>query len=80
MCEALKELMKEEIDESRRQGMSQGISQGKQEQLLELIQKKIIKGKSIEQIAQELEETEEAILPLYNRVKEEKIRKSLDKQ
>lgn len=84
MCEALKELMKEELDESRQQGISQGISQGipqgisqgisqgRQEQLLELIRKKIIKGKSIEEIAEELEETKETILPLYNRVKEEK--------
>lgn len=72
MCEALKELMKEELDESRQQGISQGISQGRQEQLLELIRKKIIKGKSIEQIAEELEETKETILPFYNRIKEEK--------
>ena len=36
-----------------------------QEQLLELICKKIEKGKGLEQIVDELEETEEVIRPLY---------------
>ena len=38
---------------------------------MQLIHKKVMKGKSLEQIADELEETEESILPLYNQVKEE---------
>lgn len=42
-----------------------------EEKLFELIRKKIRKGKSMAQIADELEEKEESILPLYNRLKEE---------
>ncbi len=52
-------------------GISKGITQGKQQQLFDLIRKKIAKGKSLEQIADELEETEETILPLYNYLNEE---------
>ena len=39
--------------------------------MLLLIQKKLAKGKSLEQIADELEETVETILPLYEQVQEE---------
>lgn len=38
---------------------------------MELIQKKLKKQKTIEQIAEELEETVENILPLYNQLKEQ---------
>lgn len=74
MCEALRELMWDEISQGINQGIaqgiSQGISQGEQKKLLELIRKKIPKGKSLEQIADELEETTDSILPLYNQVLE----------
>ena len=43
----------------------------KQEQLIELIKKKLNKGKSLEQIADELEESVETIRPLYLRVLKE---------
>lgn len=75
MCDALLELMKDEIDEckeiARQEGLNEGVSQGKQEQLQLLIEKKIVKGKSIEQIADELEESVEDILPLYQKVMEQ---------
>ena len=45
--------------------------EGMQQKLTEQIQKKIYKGKSLEQIADELEETPDAIRPLYEQVKEE---------
>lgn len=65
MCEALMELMQEEMDALREQcttqalaeGMARGVAQGKKE----LIQKKLAKGKSIEEIADALEESVEAI-------------------
>ena len=38
-----------------------------------MIQKKIVKGKSLEQIADELEEREEDIRLLYEQVKEEQF-------
>lgn len=42
-----------------------GIEKGDRLRLLSQIQKKLAKGKSLEQIADELEETVDAILPLY---------------
>lgn len=74
MCEALRELFKDELEEQLQKGFSNGFSDGIEEgehlKLLELIQKKISKGKTLAQIADELEETEEAILPLYNQMAE----------
>ncbi|MDE7299143.1 MAG: 3-isopropylmalate dehydrogenase [Lachnospiraceae bacterium] len=75
MCEALEEIMKDKLEERERQGISrgiaQGISQGRQQMLLALIKKKLEKGKSVPQIADELEESEDVILPLYNQLKAE---------
>ena len=68
MCQALLELMKEELEESRAEGLSQGISLGRQEQLQILVTKKVAKGKTIEQIADELEESVETIMPLYVKI------------
>ena len=68
MCDALLELMKDELEEMKAQGWSQGLSQGKQEQLLMQIEKKLLKGKTVEQIADELEETVEVITPLYSKI------------
>lgn len=48
-----------------------GIEKGDRMRLLTLIQKKLARGKSLEQIADELEETVEAILPLYEQVLQE---------
>ncbi len=48
-----------------------GIEKGERLRLLTLIQKKLEKGKSLEQIADELEETVETILPLYTQVRQE---------
>ena len=42
-----------------------GIEKGDRLRLLSQIQKKLAKGKSLEQIADELEETVDTILPLY---------------
>ena len=51
--------------------LEQGIEQGARLRLLAQIQKKLAKGKSLEQIADELEETVESILPLYEQVRAE---------
>lgn len=70
MCDALQEvlteLMKDKLEEREQKGSEL--------QLLSLIRKKIEKGKSLSVIAEELEETEESILPLYNRVQEELVK------
>lgn len=84
MCEALDEILEyhfkgkleagwqQGIEQGMAQGIEQGIEQGmiqgEQKKLLSLVEKKIAKGKSLAQIADELEETEEAILPLYKKV------------
>lgn len=74
MCQALKEIFKEEFEEKLQEGfnigMSQGISQGISQKEENLIRKKILKNKTLEQIADELETTIEEMLPIYNRVKE----------
>lgn len=77
MCEALDELYKDEIDkrvnrladekaEVLAEAKAEVLAEAKaKEHLTNLIKKKIAKGKSISQIADELEETEETIAPLY---------------
>ena len=57
MCEALMELMQEEMDALREQCREQYIAESKKE----LVQKKLAKGKSIEEIADALEESVEVI-------------------
>lgn len=52
-------------------GIEKGREEGNRLHLLSQIQKKLIKGKSLEQIADELEETVETILPLYEQVRQE---------
>jgi len=52
-------------------GIEQGIEQGRETTLTSQIQKKLAKGKSLEQIADELEETVEVIRPLYEQVLQE---------
>ena len=73
MCEALQEvlseLMKDQLDEREKKGFSDGFSDGEQSKLITLIRKKLERGKTISVIADELEETKETILPLYNQVK-----------
>lgn len=80
MCEALDEILEYHFkgkleagwqqgrSEGMKAGLAEGREEGKQQMLLGLIEKKIEKGKSLAQIADKLEETEEVILPLYNRL------------
>ena len=64
MCKAIEELVAKEREEGRLEGRIEG----QQEQLFLQISKKIKKGKSLEQITDELEENIEVILPLYQKV------------
>lgn len=66
MCEAIMELefVKEELEESKLEGISIGKNEGAREKLQELICKKLSKGKSVEQIADDLEEDIETIKEL----------------
>ncbi len=64
MCNALRELMKDEFEEVQKKAMQEGREEGREE----LIRKKIAKGKTLEQIADDLEESVETILPIYRRL------------
>jgi len=57
----------EGLAEGRAKGLAEGVTQGEQKARFTLVEKKIAKGKSLAQIADELEETEESILPLYKK-------------
>lgn len=60
MCDALYELFEDEFKEAT----TKGRAEGSKEKLLELIEIKRSKGKSVEQIADDLEETVETIQEL----------------
>ena len=51
-------------------GVKEGIKKGRDAQLSELIKKKLARGKSISRIAEELEETEERIQELVDKLTE----------
>ena len=55
----------------RAEAIEDGQKIGKEEKLSELIQKKILKNKPLDQIADELEESPETIRPLYEKIRQE---------
>ena len=55
-------------EEGRELGLAEGLAEGRVRTLLTQIQKKHAKGKSLPQIAEELEEEEESLCPLYDLV------------
>ena len=73
MCEALRELMADDLKNAEKQGIEKGIEkgieqgiekgieQGVNKHIVEQVCKKLIKGKTISTIAEELEETESTI-------------------
>ena len=54
--------------EGRELGLAEGLAEGRARTLLTQIQKKYAKGKSLPQIAEELEEEVESLCPLYDLV------------
>lgn len=64
------------LELQRAEAAEEGEKNGMQKKLYELVQKKLLKNKSLEQIADELEETPDAIRPLYEQIKEEMADKS----
>ena len=61
MCKALTELIADGKQEGREEGREEGKQLGKDEKLRELVVKKVKKGLSVSEIADVLEEDEEAI-------------------
>lgn len=66
-------------EEAIAEGREEGREEGMQKKLHEQIRKKLLKRKSLEQIADELEETQDAIRPLYEQIKKEMADMSLTK-
>ena len=75
MEQGMKEGMKQGIKQGIKQGMEQGVERGLERgrllQQIEVIQKKIEKGKSLEQTADEMEEERGKIEPIYRMIWEE---------
>ena len=59
-------VLKEMLQKERREGYEEGQKEGQRQLLVAQVQKKIEKGKSIEQIADELEEDISAIRQIYD--------------
>ena len=64
VCEALRELMKEELEEREKAGRIEGEMAGERKVKIHLIQTKLSKGKTVESIAEDLEESVENVLKL----------------
>ena len=68
VCEALRELMKEELEEREKAGRIEGEKvgriEGERKAKIHLIQMKLAKGKTVESIAEDLEESVENVLKL----------------
>lgn len=60
-----------ERQEARKSGEEVGRKLGEKEKLREQIRKKLLKSKTLEQIAEELEEKPDKIRPLYEQIREE---------
>lgn len=60
MCQALEEMMQD----SKEDGIKEGVSKGKLEAYKDLVRKKLAKGKTAEQIAEELEEQADKIFEI----------------
>lgn len=71
VCEALLELMKDELDESKKAGRIEGEIAGRKAGRIQLIQTKLSKGKTVEAIADDLEDSVENILALIKEMDQE---------
>ena len=59
------------LELQRAEAAEEGREEGMQKKMHELVRKKLLKNKSLDQIADELEETPDVIRPLYEQIKEE---------
>lgn len=71
MKEGMKQGIKQGIKQGMEQGVERGLERGRLLQQIEVIQKKIRKGKSLEQTADEMEEERGKIEPIYRMIWEE---------
>lgn len=68
MAAISEESREEGREESRKEGLEEGYRQGQEELLKKMIQKKLADGKSSEQIAKELEQGEQSVRVLIERM------------
>lgn len=68
MCRGLQALEQRGMEAGLAAGRTEGIASGKKELLKQLVQKKLTKGKSLEVIADELEEDVSTIQPIIDEV------------
>ena len=68
MCNLGEGIWEDALQNGLEKGLAQGREAGREENLLELISKKLAKGKSLSQIADECEETEERIQELMKKL------------
>ena len=68
MCNLSENIIEQGIEQGIERGIERGIEQGMDQKLTELIQIKLKKGKSVEQIAEDLEETVEHIEELIEKM------------
>ena len=68
MCNLGEGIWEDALQNGLEKGLAQGREAGREENLLELISKKLAKGKSLSQIADECEETEERIRELMKKL------------
>ncbi len=65
-----KEAMTKGIERGLEQGVSRGVERGMREAVFSFVRKKMLKGKGLSQIAEELDESEEYLAPFYRLVQE----------
>lgn len=63
-----KKHLRHTFEEGREEGIKEGVAKGSEDKLLEQIRKKHSKGKSVEAIAEELEEEVETVQALLQRI------------
>lgn len=74
MAAISEESREEGREEGRKEGLEEGYRQGQEELLKKMIQKKLADGKSSEQIAMELEQGEQSVRVLIERMTTEQQR------
>ncbi len=71
MCKALDDLYADGVEEGREKGLEEGLEKGQMLTVISQVQKKYLRGKAIEQTADELEEEYSLIERIYKVVSEE---------
>ena len=70
MCNLSKGVWEKGIEQGIERGLSRGVERGMRETVFSFVKKKMLKGKSLSQIAEELDESEEYLAPFYRLVQE----------